>query len=570
MKIVGNINKGIELMDRVAPIPTLPKLNCCTSAMAGNYFNVTSVTISNFLKRHTKNLERLGLHKVEPSTLFEAGYIYLRPGKWDFDGDPYYFYAGYEREKQVSHILPPECLLYMAHRLKNSEVAEGIREATDGIISFEDEVRGVSSSNIGAKCSVSANNVAASNFLVSTPILSHNGIEYFESNGVVLFNSKSVLNILWEDAKPQGVEQVAKFLMENCHAEEIGGNVFIDMAGVTMLAVRAADKSAAKRLIDDIAMNIMPEMNKQITQKMKEEVAVTTATAAPSMVIRMDASQKEGASITSETANSVNGLMIYENQSFGTVRALEIDGEPWFVAADVCKALEIANPTQSVSRLDDDERAMLNIGRQGNTNIINEPGLLSLILGSRKPEAKAFKRWITHDVIPAIRKHGMYMTDATLAKAADREQFEKMMEDYKRDQLKLKEAKEWAALLEEDNTRLCNELKTLEKKTTFWELRGTFDMGRKMINKTVRKLRDGWSPFYNSLAVVLNEDVRERAAKANSKRPIIESIKYEEMPLAVKTLSELCRKYDRELTDMMPQNAAYIQWCFSVIDGKAS
>ena len=570
MKIIGNINKGIELMDRVAPIPTLPKLNGCTSAMAGNYFNVTPVTISNFLKRHAKNLERLGLHKVEPSILFEAGYIYLRPGKWDFDGDPYYFYAGYEREKQVSHILPPECLLYMAHRMKNSEIALAIQEATGEIISFEDAPKGVSSSNIGAKCATPASDVPATNFLVSTPILTHNGIEYLEINSVVLFNSRSVLNILWEDAKPQGIEQVAKFLLANCHAEQVGNDVFIDMSGVTMLAVRATDKSAAKRLIDDIAMNIMPEMNAQIARKNEESAsATTTVTDGSPMVIQKDASKEETTS-TSVTTNSADGLMVYENQSFGTVRALKIDGEPWFVAADVCKALEISNPTQSVSRLDDDERAMLNIGRQGNTNIINEPGLLSLILGSRKPEARAFKRWITHEVIPAIRKHGMYLTDAALAKSADREQFEKMMADYKRDQLKLKEATEWAECLEEDNTRLCNEMKKLQEKTNFWELRGSFDIGRRMINKTVRRLRDGWSPFYNALAIVLNEDVRERAAKTNSKRPVIESITYDEMPFAVKTLSDLCKGYGRELTEMMPQNVAYIKWCFSMIDGKAA
>ncbi|MBY9081243.1 phage antirepressor [Paenibacillus sp. HN-1] len=99
------------------------------------------------------------------------------------------------------------------------------------------------------------------------------------------------------------------------------------------------------------------------------------------------------------------------------VRSVLIDGEPWFVAKDVCDVLEVANPTQAISRLDDDERAMFNIGRQGDANIVNEPGLYSLILGSRKPESRQFKRWITHEVIPTIRKHGAYMTPETLEKA---------------------------------------------------------------------------------------------------------------------------------------------------------
>ena len=103
-------------------------------------------------------------------------------------------------------------------------------------------------------------------------------------------------------------------------------------------------------------------------------------------------------------------LKIFENKEFGKVRTIMTDGEPLFIAADVCKALDIKNFTQAVSRLDADERAMLNIGRQGRTNVVNEYGLYNLVLASRKPEAKAFKRWITHEVIPAIRKHGGYLT----------------------------------------------------------------------------------------------------------------------------------------------------------------
>ncbi|MNM07377.1 Phage antirepressor protein KilAC domain protein [compost metagenome] len=102
---------------------------------------------------------------------------------------------------------------------------------------------------------------------------------------------------------------------------------------------------------------------------------------------------------------------MYSNQE---VRSTVINGEPWFIAKDVCEVLEIANPTQAINRLDEDERAMFNIGRQGEANIVNEPGLYSLILGSRKPEAKQFKRWITHEVIPMIRKTGGYVLPQTM------------------------------------------------------------------------------------------------------------------------------------------------------------
>lgn len=107
-----------------------------------------------------------------------------------------------------------------------------------------------------------------------------------------------------------------------------------------------------------------------------------------------------------------NKIIAFTNPEFGEVRTLNIENEPWFVAADVCKALEIGNPTDAMRRLDADERTLVSIEGASNglsVNAVNEPGLYTLVLGSRKPEAKAFKRWITHDVIPSIRKNGGYI-----------------------------------------------------------------------------------------------------------------------------------------------------------------
>lgn len=104
-------------------------------------------------------------------------------------------------------------------------------------------------------------------------------------------------------------------------------------------------------------------------------------------------------------------IQIFNNPEFGQVRTVVIDDEPWFVAADVCRALDLGNPTRALDRLDNDERTLISIKGASNgkpVNGVNEPGLYSLVLGSRKPEAKAFKRWITHEVIPAIRKTGGY------------------------------------------------------------------------------------------------------------------------------------------------------------------
>lgn len=88
-------------------------------------------------------------------------------------------------------------------------------------------------------------------------------------------------------------------------------------------------------------------------------------------------------------------------------RVAMMNGEPWFFAVDVCNALDIDNATQALTRLDPDERTLIsNEGRS--VNAVSEAGLYSIILGSRKPEAKAFKRWVTHEVLPSIRATGSY------------------------------------------------------------------------------------------------------------------------------------------------------------------
>ena len=113
----------------------------------------------------------------------------------------------------------------------------------------------------------------------------------------------------------------------------------------------------------------------------------------------------------------MNELQVFTNEQFGSVRIKEIDGEPWFIAADVCTALELGNVAMAVDRLDDDEKGISPIDTRGGmqrVTIVSEAGLYSLALGSRKPEAKAFKRWITHEVIPSIRKNGMWAKDELL------------------------------------------------------------------------------------------------------------------------------------------------------------
>lgn len=108
----------------------------------------------------------------------------------------------------------------------------------------------------------------------------------------------------------------------------------------------------------------------------------------------------------------MDNVTIFSKEEFGAVRAVTLEGEPWFVAADVCRALGLGNSRQTLSYLDDDEKGVITsdtLGGKQEMSTINEPGLYSLILRSRKPEAKAFKRWIIHEVIPEIRKTGGYI-----------------------------------------------------------------------------------------------------------------------------------------------------------------
>ncbi|PHD38231.1 phage antirepressor [Bacillus toyonensis] len=122
----------------------------------------------------------------------------------------------------------------------------------------------------------------------------------------------------------------------------------------------------------------------------------------------------------------MNQLQVFNNEEFGQVRTVVQGEDVWFVAKDVCDVLGINKQRDAYSRLDEDERGSVlvdTLGGQQNMNAINESGLYSLILRSRKPQAKAFKKWITSEVLPSIRKHGAYMTDQALEQAVTNPDF---------------------------------------------------------------------------------------------------------------------------------------------------
>ena len=117
----------------------------------------------------------------------------------------------------------------------------------------------------------------------------------------------------------------------------------------------------------------------------------------------------------------MNELQIFNNPEFGEIRTVEVDGEPWFVGKDVTLALGYSDTDQALRKHVDEEdkltRQFNGSGQNRVMTIINESGLYSLVLSSKLPGAKRFKRWVTAEVLPSIRKHGAYMTPETLEEA---------------------------------------------------------------------------------------------------------------------------------------------------------
>lgn len=115
-----------------------------------------------------------------------------------------------------------------------------------------------------------------------------------------------------------------------------------------------------------------------------------------------------------EQANK--NLEVFTNPEFGSVRTILINNEPWFVLKDVCKSLNISHVKDTANRLAEDEvgqtEVIDSLGRFQKTTIVNESGLYTVIIRSDKPEAVSFRKWVTSEVLPGIRKHGMYMTDS--------------------------------------------------------------------------------------------------------------------------------------------------------------
>jgi len=183
----------------------------------------------------------------------------------------------------------------------------------------------------------------------------------------------------------------------------------------------------------------------------------------------------------------LQALAIYKYSTFD-VRTITIDGEPWFVLKDVCNVLGIAKPENVSARLDEDEKGTCQMGTPGGNQtmtIINEPGLYNVILRSDKPEAKPFKRWVTHEVLPSIRKHGGYLTDTlvnTAALSPELQMFKSIFDAVAKTQLEQAEVKKQLVLttekVEAQQTVIANIKEAIVERDDDW---------RKWINNMFNK-----------------------------------------------------------------------------------
>lgn len=198
----------------------------------------------------------------------------------------------------------------------------------------------------------------------------------------------------------------------------------------------------------------------------------------------------------------MNELMRFD---FGnkSLRTMLLNGEPWFVAKDVCDVLEIVNSRDAVARLDDDEKGVVSTDTHGGDQIlqvINEPGLYTLVLGSRKPEAKAFKRWITHEVIPEIRKTGTY----SLTPKSPGEMFLEMAKQY--------------VVQEQRMNRLEIQMQVTQNRIDNLDSVNVIGDKQQRLNAMIRKLaqQEGWTfqkawrEFTNAFNVAFHTNLTQR------------------------------------------------------------
>ncbi|MEY8352605.1 BRO family protein [Lachnospiraceae bacterium 54-53] len=247
----------------------------------------------------------------------------------------------------------------------------------------------------------------------------------------------------------------------------------------------------------------------------------------------------------------MNEMMIFENKEFGNVRIVEVGAEPYFVGKDIASILGYERPTKAIlDHVDEEDKDEIpiqdSIGRMQNTPVINESGLYSLILSSKLPTVKKFKRWVTNEVLPSIRKHGIYATEETIDKILNNPDFGiKLL-------TQLKEERNKNVLLNKENDALA-------EKNLKWA-------GRKFINACVRRYAgfacegnfgNAWTEFKKEIlykhSINLNSRITHylNSTGKKTKPKTLDMLDDLEVPKAVSTIVSMCREKAVDISDLL-------------------
>lgn len=247
----------------------------------------------------------------------------------------------------------------------------------------------------------------------------------------------------------------------------------------------------------------------------------------------------------------MNELQKVFNYQEKAVRVVTKDGEPWFVAKDVCDILEIANSRDAIVRLDDDEKGVgiadTNGGKR-NVTIIAESGVYALAFTSRKEEAENFRRWLRKEVLPSIRKHGIYATNELL------DDPDLMVEAIER----LRNEKNRNKLLQNENKLLEIENRLLSQENVSWA-------NRKFIDALVKKyaeikgpdkssIQKAWTDFKKELlykhSININLRINSCVGRMMPLRPL-NAIRDDEITVAISTMVSLCKQNNVDISEVI-------------------
>lgn len=253
----------------------------------------------------------------------------------------------------------------------------------------------------------------------------------------------------------------------------------------------------------------------------------------------------------------MNNVEIFDHTEFGEIRTIVLDGQPMFCLADVCRALEIKNATDVAKRLDEDELTRFNLGsRSGETNFVTESGLYAVVLRSDKPNAKKFRKWVTSEVLPSIRKTGGYINNVDLVMNA---YFDDLPEER---QAIIKGLLESIESKQKQITSLDKENDLLAEKALQWA-------DRPLINAIIRTYgrsiggdySTAWNEFKKELlyrhGINLNARITHYLNNTGKKtKPrTLDMLDDAELPKSLSTAVALCREMNVDISDIIEKKA---------------